>query len=113
MERVVSFRATELDGMQSLSSRIQSDNNVVQLYEWADRSPSAVLKCTCLQVSRIKTLSSLSHAIGGQNLFLHYETPGLFAEVCGMIVGVIPKEDQVTYEGTYTPNYQSCHAPFG
>ncbi|SPO23062.1 uncharacterized protein UTRI_01740 [Ustilago trichophora] len=84
--------------MQSLSSRALSDSDVVKLYEWAERSPSAVLKCTCRHVRRIKTIPFLSHALGGQNLFLHHETPGLIAEVCGMIVGVTPKEDQVTYE---------------
>ncbi|SPO24767.1 uncharacterized protein UTRI_01740_B [Ustilago trichophora] len=84
--------------MQSLSSRTLSDSDVVKLYEWAERSPSAVLKCTCRHVRHIKTIPSLSHALGGHNLFLHHETPGLVAEVCGMIVGVTPKEDQVTYE---------------
>lgn len=34
----------------------------------------------------------------GQNLFLHHQTPGLFAHVCGMIVGVQPKDDHVAYE---------------
>lgn len=83
---------------QGFASQVPSDSHAVQLYEWAERSPSAVLKCICRQVRRLKILSSLSHALGGQNLFLHYETPGLIAEVCGMVVGITPKEDQVTYD---------------
>lgn len=84
--------------MQSLSGRLLSDSHVVLIYEWAERSQDAVLKCTCRQVRRIRSLPSFSHALGGQDLFLHYETPGLVAEVCGMIVGVTPKENQVLYE---------------
>uniref|UniRef100_V5EY47 CST complex subunit STN1 n=1 Tax=Kalmanozyma brasiliensis (strain GHG001) TaxID=1365824 RepID=V5EY47_KALBG len=34
----------------------------------------------------------------GQTLFLHHQVPGLVAKVCGMVVGVTPKEDQVSYE---------------
>lgn len=37
----------------------------------------------------------------GQNLFLHHQVPGLIAEVCGMVVGVIPKEEHVSYEGEF------------
>lgn len=45
----------------------------------------------------------------GQTLFLHYETPALFAEVCGMVVGLTVKEDQIGYEGTFAPTpVKSC-----
>ncbi|KAJ1028709.1 hypothetical protein NDA16_001875 [Ustilago loliicola] len=84
--------------MQSLSRRLLSDTHVVQIYEWAERSPHAVLKCTCRQVRRIKTLPSFSRALGGQDLYLHHETPAVNAEVCGMVIGVTPKDDQVIYE---------------
>ncbi|SOV04348.1 uncharacterized protein UDID_02356 [Ustilago sp. UG-2017a] len=84
--------------MQSLSRRVLSDSHVVQIYEWAEHSPQAVLKCTCRQVRRIKTLPSFSHALGGQDVFLHHETPAINAEVCGMLVGVTPKENQVIYQ---------------
>ncbi|SNX83311.1 uncharacterized protein MEPE_02018 [Melanopsichium pennsylvanicum] len=83
--------------MQSLSIPSLSDSDAVNLYHWLERDSSAVLKCTCRQVRRIKTVPSLSHALGGQNLFLHHQTPGLVAEICGMVVGVAQKEDQVTY----------------
>ncbi|KAJ9478321.1 hypothetical protein PHBOTO_001907 [Pseudozyma hubeiensis] len=84
--------------MRHFSLRQVSENDAVRLYEWAERSPSAVLKCSCQQVRSMKTLPELSYAIGGQTLFLHYERPALRAEVYGMVVGVTAKEDQVHYE---------------
>ncbi|SJX61672.1 uncharacterized protein SRS1_12656 [Sporisorium reilianum f. sp. reilianum] len=84
--------------MRGSSLRQLSDQDALGLYEWAEASSDAVIKCTCQQVRRLKTLPELSHALGGQTLFLHYETPALVAEVCGMVVGITPKEDQVSYE---------------
>ena len=52
--------------MQFFPSRILTESDIVRLYEWAERSPSAVLKCTCRQVRRMKALSSAAHAIGGK-----------------------------------------------
>lgn len=42
----------------------------------------------------------------GQTLFLHHQVPGLVAEICGMVVGVTPKEEQVSYEGESYPSFQ-------
>ncbi|GAC96392.1 hypothetical protein PHSY_003972 [Pseudozyma hubeiensis SY62] len=84
--------------MRHFSLRQVSENDAVRLYEWTERDPSAVLKCTCQQVRSMKTLPELSYAIGGQTLFLHHERPALRAEVYGMVVGVTAKEDQVHYE---------------
>ncbi|KAI3493242.1 hypothetical protein L1887_42082 [Cichorium endivia] len=81
-----------------------SDSHVVQLYEWAESSPAAVLTCTCRQVIRLPTIPRFSHALGGQNLFLHHQTPCLFVHVCGMIVGVQPKDDHIAYETPEPPS---------
>ena len=51
--------------MQDFSLHRLSDEDAVRLYEWTERSSSAVLKCTCQQVRRMKTLPELSYAIGG------------------------------------------------